>query len=178
MRIVVDYSQCESHAICMSILPQVFEVRDDDLMYVLDAEPPESLRPQVEARVGEDGSHHLDAARLVERQLADGVGLRQRLSRVAEVAGQVQAVGIGEAHGDGDHVWAGGGDDVGGFGCCFRLRDYLQVGVGGGERRQAEAGERVSVDYDNSDRHELSPLDLKVQPACRSRCLSWLHRRD
>ncbi len=51
MRIVVDYDQCESHAICMSILPQVFEVRDDDLLYVLDEHPPEELREQVEAAV-------------------------------------------------------------------------------------------------------------------------------
>jgi ferredoxin len=51
MRIVVDYDQCESHAICMSILPQVFEVRDDDFMYVLDETPPEHLRADVEAAV-------------------------------------------------------------------------------------------------------------------------------
>ena len=31
----------------MGILPQVFEVRDDDLLYVLDEHPPEELREKV-----------------------------------------------------------------------------------------------------------------------------------
>ena len=39
MRIVVDYDQCESNAICMQIAPDVFEVRDDDFLYVLDETP-------------------------------------------------------------------------------------------------------------------------------------------
>ena len=47
MRVVVDYDLCESNALCMGILPQVFEVRDDDLIYVLDEHPPEELREKV-----------------------------------------------------------------------------------------------------------------------------------
>ena len=47
MRVVVDYDLCESNALCMGILPQVFEVRDDDLLYVLDEHPPEDLREKV-----------------------------------------------------------------------------------------------------------------------------------
>ena len=47
MRVVVDYDLCESNALCMGILPQVFEVRDDDLLYVLDEHPPEELREKV-----------------------------------------------------------------------------------------------------------------------------------
>jgi ferredoxin len=47
MRVVVDYDLCESNALCMGILPQVFEVRDDDLLYVLDETPPEELREKV-----------------------------------------------------------------------------------------------------------------------------------
>jgi ferredoxin len=47
MRVVVDYDLCESNALCMGILPQVFEVRDDDLLYVLDENPPEELRDKV-----------------------------------------------------------------------------------------------------------------------------------
>ena len=39
MRIVVDYDLCESNAICMGIAPEVFEVRDDDFLYVLDETP-------------------------------------------------------------------------------------------------------------------------------------------
>jgi ferredoxin len=47
MRVVVDFDQCESNALCMGILPQVFEVRDDDLLYVLDENPPEELRDKL-----------------------------------------------------------------------------------------------------------------------------------
>jgi ferredoxin len=47
MRVVVDYDLCESNALCMGILPQVFEVGDDDLLYVLDERPPEELREKV-----------------------------------------------------------------------------------------------------------------------------------
>lgn len=47
MRVVVDYDLCESNAICMGILPEVFEVRDDDFLYVLDERPPEALRERL-----------------------------------------------------------------------------------------------------------------------------------
>jgi len=47
MRVVVDYDLCESNAICMGIAPEVFEVRDDDFLYVLDETPPEELRARV-----------------------------------------------------------------------------------------------------------------------------------
>jgi ferredoxin len=49
VRVVVDYDRCESNALCMAACPEVFEVRDDDLLYVLDAEPAEDLREKVEA---------------------------------------------------------------------------------------------------------------------------------
>ncbi|MEO6989365.1 MAG: ferredoxin [Aquihabitans sp.] len=48
MRVIVDYDLCESNAICMGIAPEVFEVRDDDMLYVLQEEPDESLRAKVE----------------------------------------------------------------------------------------------------------------------------------
>lgn len=35
----------------MAAAPEVFEVRDDDLLYVLDEKPPEELRQKVEAAV-------------------------------------------------------------------------------------------------------------------------------
>ena len=47
MRVVVDYDLCESNALCMAAAPEVFEVRDDDLLYVLDETPPEELREKV-----------------------------------------------------------------------------------------------------------------------------------
>ena len=51
MRVVVDYDLCESNALCMAAAPEVFEVRDDDFLYVLDENPPESLREKVELAV-------------------------------------------------------------------------------------------------------------------------------
>lgn len=51
MRVVVDFDLCESNAICMGLAPTVFEVRDDDFLYILDEHPPEELRPKVEAAV-------------------------------------------------------------------------------------------------------------------------------
>jgi ferredoxin len=51
MRVVVDFDLCESNALCMGLAPKVFEVRDDDLLYVLEENPPESMREQVEAAV-------------------------------------------------------------------------------------------------------------------------------
>ena len=47
MRVVVDYDLCESNALCMAAAPEVFEVRDDDFMYVLQENPPEELRAKV-----------------------------------------------------------------------------------------------------------------------------------
>ena len=47
MRVVVDFDQCESNALCMGILPEVFEVRDDDFLYVLNETPPEEMREKL-----------------------------------------------------------------------------------------------------------------------------------
>ncbi|MPY94499.1 MAG: ferredoxin [Acidimicrobiia bacterium] len=50
-RVVVDWDLCESNAVCMGLAPAVFEVRDDDLLYILQEEPPDSERPAVEQAV-------------------------------------------------------------------------------------------------------------------------------
>ena len=47
-KVVVDFDVCESNAICMGIAPEVFEVRDDDFLYVLQDDPGEDLREKVE----------------------------------------------------------------------------------------------------------------------------------
>ena len=49
MRVLVDMNLCESNARCMEAAPEIFEVRDDDLLYVLNENPPEELRAKVEA---------------------------------------------------------------------------------------------------------------------------------
>ena len=51
MRVVVDFDACESNAVCMAVAPEVFEVRDDDFLYVLQENPPEELRAKVEEAV-------------------------------------------------------------------------------------------------------------------------------
>ena len=48
MRVVVDFDLCESNAICMQIAPDIFEVRDDDFLYVLDETPSEDRRSNLE----------------------------------------------------------------------------------------------------------------------------------
>ncbi len=50
-RVVVDFDLCESNAICMQVAPDIFEVRDDDFLYVLEEEPGDDLRPKVEEAV-------------------------------------------------------------------------------------------------------------------------------
>lgn len=46
-KVVVDFDRCESNAVCMNVAPEVFEVRDDDFLYILDETPDEALRPKV-----------------------------------------------------------------------------------------------------------------------------------
>jgi ferredoxin len=50
-KVVVDFDRCESNAVCMAVAPDVFEVRDDNFLYVLQEEPPDELRGAVEAAV-------------------------------------------------------------------------------------------------------------------------------
>lgn len=52
MRIVVDFDSCESNALCMDAAPEVFEVRDDDFLYILQENPDEALRAKVEHAAG------------------------------------------------------------------------------------------------------------------------------
>jgi ferredoxin len=50
-KVVVDFDLCESNAVCMGIAPEVFEVRDDDFLYVLQEEPADDLRAKVDEAV-------------------------------------------------------------------------------------------------------------------------------
>ena len=51
MRVVVDYTLCESNAVCMRLVPEVFEVRNDDRLYLRTERPPEALRTRVDEAV-------------------------------------------------------------------------------------------------------------------------------
>ena len=44
MKVVVDYDVCASTGSCMQVCPEVFEVRSDGYLYLLQEEPDESLR--------------------------------------------------------------------------------------------------------------------------------------
>ena len=48
MKVTVDHTLCEGHAKCMDLVPEVFEVRDDDRSYVLIDLVPAELKEKVE----------------------------------------------------------------------------------------------------------------------------------
>jgi ferredoxin len=51
VKVTVDYDLCASNAVCMSIAPEIFEVRDDGFMYVLNETPgPEFAARMLEAQ--------------------------------------------------------------------------------------------------------------------------------
>ena len=50
-KVEVNYELCESNAICMQIAPQVFEVRDDDFLYLLNDSPSDDLHASVREAV-------------------------------------------------------------------------------------------------------------------------------
>jgi ferredoxin len=47
MRVVVDFDICASTGACMQVCPEVFEVRSDGYLYILQEEPPEPLHDKV-----------------------------------------------------------------------------------------------------------------------------------
>jgi ferredoxin len=49
MKVSVDFDRCESNALCMGVLPEVFEVRDDGFLYLLT----EDVKPEWEERARE-----------------------------------------------------------------------------------------------------------------------------
>ena len=51
VKVVVDFDLCQSNALCMGLAPEVFEVRDDGFLYILDENPPEELRERLRQAV-------------------------------------------------------------------------------------------------------------------------------
>jgi ferredoxin len=47
-KVVVDPALCESNAFCMGIVPEVFELDDDNYLHLLQDRPPEELRDECE----------------------------------------------------------------------------------------------------------------------------------
>jgi ferredoxin len=51
MKVQVNHDLCEGHGRCQSAAPEVFELRDDDLSYVLVDDVSEELKPKVERAI-------------------------------------------------------------------------------------------------------------------------------
>jgi ferredoxin len=51
MKVSVDRELCEAHGVCMSLDPDVFDLGDDDVLEILQEEPPEEKRSVVEQAV-------------------------------------------------------------------------------------------------------------------------------
>ena len=51
MKVIVDYDLCQSNAVCVSVMPDVFEVRDDGFLYLLREEVGDDEREKLESAV-------------------------------------------------------------------------------------------------------------------------------
>jgi len=51
MRVEVDHALCEANAVCMRLVPEVFEVRDDDRLHLRQERLPAALLPRVREAV-------------------------------------------------------------------------------------------------------------------------------
>ncbi len=47
-KIVVNFDACESNGICTDLAPQIFEIRDDGFLYILQEYPSEAQLPLIE----------------------------------------------------------------------------------------------------------------------------------
>lgn len=51
MRVRVDHDLCEANAVCEAICPEVFEVDENDVLVILQPEPPAELHDKVHEAV-------------------------------------------------------------------------------------------------------------------------------
>lgn len=51
MRVRVDHDLCEANAVCEVVCPEVFEVNEDDVLVILQPEPPAELHDKVHEAV-------------------------------------------------------------------------------------------------------------------------------
>ena len=89
MKVIVDYDVCASTGSCMQVCPEVFEVRSDGFLYVLQEEPPEELREQ-----GAPGRGALPDRRDHRRGLSATVGWHARLAAAWATSGSMLCVGL------------------------------------------------------------------------------------
>lgn len=48
VKVTVNFDRCISSGTCADLVPQIFELRDDGFLYVIQEEPGEDLRAAVE----------------------------------------------------------------------------------------------------------------------------------
>jgi ferredoxin len=53
MKIVVDFDLCQSHGLCTEAAPELFEIRDDGFLYVLNENPGSELRAKADKAASE-----------------------------------------------------------------------------------------------------------------------------
>lgn len=51
MRVVVDFQSCESNALCVAAVPEVFKLDDDDNLVLLVEDAPDELRQRLQQAV-------------------------------------------------------------------------------------------------------------------------------
>ena len=89
MKVTVDYDVCASTGSCMQVCPEVFEVRSDGYLYVLQEEPPEELRTE-----GRGGRRPLPDRRHHRRGLTGSMGFHARLAKAWATSGSMLCVGL------------------------------------------------------------------------------------
>ena len=84
MKVVVDFDVCASTGSCMQVCPEVFEVRSDGYLYILQEEPAPELHDKVRGRrpVPDGGD------------LAGGVSMYAQLRRGWTASGSMLCVGL------------------------------------------------------------------------------------
>ncbi|MDH5674768.1 MAG: ferredoxin [Myxococcales bacterium] len=53
MKVVVDFDLCQSHGLCTQAAPEIFEIRDDGFLYILNETPDDSMKKKLETAVRE-----------------------------------------------------------------------------------------------------------------------------
>jgi ferredoxin len=51
MKVTIDFDRCASTGTCVELVPDVFEIRDDGYLYLIDEEPGEELRDDLQEAV-------------------------------------------------------------------------------------------------------------------------------
>ena len=88
MKVVVDFDECASNAVCMGIAPEVFEVRDDGFLYVLNERPGPELEEKVRQASRKQGDRMQNSAFGIQKWRQSGPsGKRRRTLKKIDKSG-------------------------------------------------------------------------------------------